>query len=596
MGFNLIDMHQLPKTLPAFFLHFIKQQPVMFAIFFSAPLLLIIEITVMPYILKIIVDTIVQSRDSSQLTAALMPIVTMMLSLWFMLIVGIRVQNHLQSIAIPKFEENIRMSVFQYMVKHSFAYFSDNLSGKLASKVNDLPKALDSMRMILCWNVIMPFATSIVTLAIIATINVKLATIMLGWLIIHISFSLYLAPSLNQVTVNNAQHRSQLAGVIVDIFANIVSTKLFSHEGNEITYLHDKQQVEHESNRKMIAAMNYYRLVVDLLIFILMATMMLTLVNVWQTQAISTGDFVFVFNAMFATVNQMWWFGTNLPDLLRHAGTAKQALSIINDAHDITDAEDAVALRVTEGKIELDNISFGYDSNRKLFQSKSLIIQPQQHVGLVGFSGGGKTSFVNLILRLYEVNTGRILIDGQDIKKVTQTSLRAQIAMIPQDISLFHRTIMENIRYGNSEASDDEVIAAAKLAHCDEFINELPDGYHTLVGERGIKLSGGQRQRIAIARAMLKDAPILILDEATSALDSITEDAIQDSLVKLMVNRTTIVVAHRLSTLAKMDRILVFENGEIIEDGTHQALIAAKGHYAKLWEMQVGGFIPQKRV
>ena len=237
-------------------------------------------------------------------------------------------------------------------------------------------------------------------------------------------------------------------------------------------------------------------------------------------------------------------------------------------------------------------MTFHYDEGAHLFNNKNVIIQSGQKVGLVGLSGSGKSTFVNLILLLFDVESGKIVIDGQNIRKVTQESLRENIAMIPQDVSLFHRTLMENIRYGRTDATDEEVIDASKKAHCHEFISQLKEGYESLVGERGIKLSGGQRQRIAIARALLKNAPILILDEATSALDSLTEKLIQDSLHALMQGRTTIVIAHRLSTLSEMDRILVFDKGQIVEDGSHDDLLKAKGHYSRMWAMQAGGFLP----
>lgn len=262
---------------------------------------------------------------------------------------------------------------------------------------------------------------------------------------------------------------------------------------------------------------------------------------------------------------------------------------------EIQDKPDAVSLKCNSGQITFNNVKFHYDGTEPLFQNKSITIKTGQKVGLVGYSGGGKSTFVNLILRLYDVTDGAILIDDQDICNVTQDSLRAKIAMIPQDPSLFHRTLMENIRYGKIDASDDEVIEAAKKAHAHEFISKLPQGYESLVGERGVKLSGGQRQRIAIARAILKNAPILILDEATSQLDSVTESNIQESLWELMQDKTTIVIAHRLSTLLHMDRILVFDQGKIIEDGTHQELLDKNGMYRILWNAQIDGFLPDKK-
>jgi ATP-binding cassette subfamily B protein len=276
-------------------------------------------------------------------------------------------------------------------------------------------------------------------------------------------------------------------------------------------------------------------------------------------------------------------------------GNITQGLTVALAPLDIQDKPDATELRVTKGQITFDNVGFHYKGSEPLFTNKSVTIDPGQKVGLVGYSGGGKTTFSNLILRLYDVTDGRILIDGHDIRDVTQDSLRANIGMIPQDPSLFHRTLMENIRYGRDSATDAEVIEAAKRAHANEFIAKLPNAYDSLVGERGVKLSGGQRQRVAIARAILKNAPILILDEATSQLDSVTERDIQDSLWDLMQGKTTIVIAHRLSTLLHMDRILVFDSGKIVEDGTHDELLARGGLYKTLWDAQVGGFLPEMR-
>lgn len=279
------------------------------------------------------------------------------------------------------------------------------------------------------------------------------------------------------------------------------------------------------------------------------------------------------------------------PEFFQALGIAKQALAVMQDPQDILDSLHAKNLSVKRGEIVFENVSFRY-GEKKIFQDKNLQIGAGEKVGLVGYSGAGKSTFVNLILRFFSLEKGRILIDDQDIASVTLESLRQNIVLIPQDPILFHRTLEDNIRYGWLEASQNEVIEAAKLAHCDEFIKKCPGGYDSLVGERGTKLSGGEKQRIAIARAMLLKAPILILDEATSALDSVTEQYIQDSLEKLMANRTTIVVAHRLSTLAKMDRILVFDQGKIIEEGSHQELLNKNGHYAHMWRMQAGGFLP----
>ena len=290
-------------------------------------------------------------------------------------------------------------------------------------------------------------------------------------------------------------------------------------------------------------------------------------------------------------IEEVFFIANQLVPFSEEVGTCKQALSIISPQHAIVDASSAKPLQISKGQIVFDKVHFQYKKGQSVFADKSITIDPGQRVGLVGFSGSGKSTFVNVILRFFDVDSGKILIDGQDIKSVTQESLRSQIAMIPQDPVLFHRSLEENIGYGRLDASKEEIIEASKKAHCHEFIEKLQDGYQSLVGERGVKLSGGQRQRIAIARAILKNAPILILDEATSSLDSVTENYIQESLALLMGERTTIVIAHRLSTLFHMDRILVFSEGRVIEDGTHNELLSLNGHYARLWSMQAGGFI-----
>ncbi len=279
-------------------------------------------------------------------------------------------------------------------------------------------------------------------------------------------------------------------------------------------------------------------------------------------------------------------------EFFEHIGNIANGVFTIVQPHEIIDRDSAIAHSITQGQIEFRQVNFSYSLGKKVFDNLSITIQPGQRVGLVGFSGSGKSSFVNLILRLFDPQSGEILIDGVDIQDMTQDALHSQISLIPQDPSLFHRTLMENIRYGRLDATDEEVIEAARKAYAHDFIAQIKEGYHSLVGERGIKLSGGQRQRIAIARVILKDAPILILDEATSSLDSITEKAIQDTLDSVMNGKTVIVVAHRLSTIADLDRILVFDQGRIVEDGTHPKLLACCGAYYRLWKMQAGGFLP----
>jgi ATP-binding cassette subfamily B protein len=316
------------------------------------------------------------------------------------------------------------------------------------------------------------------------------------------------------------------------------------------------------------------------------------LIDTFSKGQVTVGDFAFVLSLSITLMERLWNFSKGIGKLSDLVGTLTQSLKLILSPIQIANQDNAPDLDIKEGTIDFENVQFSYEENKPLFQNKTVKIKSGEKVGLVGYSGSGKSTFVHLILRLFDVNEGRILIDGQDIKDVSQESLRKSIRFIPQDPCLFHRSLLENIRYG-SHATEDEVIEAAKKAFAHEFIFTLPKGYASLVGEQGVKLSGGQRQRIAIARAFLKNAPILILDEATSQLDSVTEDSIQDSLQALMQEKTTIIIAHRLSTLLQVDRILVFDKGQIVQDGTHNQLLKQPGQYQILWNAQVGGFLPE---
>ena len=300
-----------------------------------------------------------------------------------------------------------------------------------------------------------------------------------------------------------------------------------------------------------------------------------------------------VASLLLMVINDVRNLSRRFLEFFEYIGNITDGVNVIIRPHEVTDVAGARRLAVTAGEIRLEHVDFAYPGGAQVFSGLTLDIRPGTRVGLVGFSGSGKSTFVNLILRLYDVQRGRILIDGQDIREVTQDSLRGAIAMISQEPILFHRSLIENVRYGRLEATDDEVQDAARRAHAQDFITSLPEGYDSLVGERGVRLSGGQRQRIAIARAVLKDAPIFFMDEATSSLDSVTERQIQDAIEELMRGRTAVVIAHRLSTIAHLDRIVVFHDGVVVEDGTHRELLARRGHYARLWSMQAGGFLPQ---
>lgn len=584
---------QLPKQLGHFFFHFIKKQALPFAVFFLAPVCMVLENSVIPYSLKMIVDTLGVHKPGQAILSALTPALIIGGGAWLLLIIILRLQNWWQAYVLPKFEADVRMSVLSYLTQQSYHYFSNQMAGTLANKVNDLPRALDSIFMIMTWYGVAACSSIVVALILMCTINYWFAVVLLAWIFCQLFVSYKLSTKVDQYSIENAEDKSALSGKIVDSLSNAGAVKLFARATDEMDYVSKTQDKEINSNKKLILYMNIFRLYLDIPVTFMIGIMVYLLINFWQRGLISTGDFVFVFNVSFVIMSQIWYLCHAMADLYREVGIARQAIALLSVPIEVEDVPLAAPLHVTRGTIEFDNVTFHYSEGTKVFENKSAVIEPGQRVGLVGFSGSGKTTFIHLILRFFNVESGRILIDGQDISQVSQESLRAAISMIPQDTSLFHRTLMENIRYGNPAATDEQVFRASKKACCDAFIALLPDGYNTLVGERGIKLSGGQRQRIAIARAILKDTKILILDEATSQLDSLTEETIQNSLWELMEDKTCIVIAHRLSTLLHMDRILVFAEGQIVEDGTHEQLLALNGLYKSMWDAQVGGLLPE---
>lgn len=584
---------KLPTTLPAFLLHFMKRRKWGFILLFISTVAHIAESNVLPYALKMMVDTAAHlDRNTSHVLHAFAWPVGLFIAMWVLMIVVWRIQERIGVTIRPAFEADIRMRMLAYVQDHSYDYFSNNFAGTIAGKIGDMPRAAYNMFEFLRWRVMSTFWVALVAVFMLGTVNLSFSLVLALWVAVHLFISFRFARKVAAYSHHHSDDQNVLKGHIVDLITNMATARLFARKSYEQNYVGKSQSVEKASYRKVLYEMMLARITIDVPLIIMYCAMLVLLVKGWQAGWVGPGDMVFVMFTVFNVMGLAWQLGTELPNFFNEMGVATQALTLINRPHGVVDAADAKPLLVTRGEIVFDDVHFHYVPGRDIFRDKNITIRPGEKVGLVGFSGSGKSTFVNLILRLYDVEGGRILIDGQNIAQVTQDSLREHIGMIPQDATLFHRTLMENIRYGREDATDAEVIEASKRAHCDEFIGQLPEGYSSLVGERGIKLSGGQRQRIAIARAILKNAPILILDEATSSLDSVTEKYIQESLHRLMADRTAIVIAHRLSTLSEMDRILVFKDGAISEDGCHQSLLAADGHYAMLWRMQAGGFLP----
>ncbi len=585
----------LPTTTFRFIFHFVKKQWIKFTFLLLTSTIWGMNEAIFPYFIKRIVNTLQNYQgDPQHIFSALSGTLAFLVAFWVVTDILLRTQGFVQVYAFPQFRTHIRDAVFRYVQSHSHNYFASHFAGNLAKKLADLPSSSQMIMEIICFQ----FITAIVGAAIVTITmwqtNTFFAGILILWLIIHFGLVFLFMHKGNILWEQHSDAVSVLSGKIVDAFTNMLNVRLFARAHYEANYLKSYQQDEMKKAEKAMWLTEVMRIGLGLNGLFLIFGMVFTLIYGWSHGWVTLGDVAQVSMQSFWILGWMWFVSFQLTVFAREAGTVSDALSLVKKSHDLVDKKNAPPILIQQGKIQFDHVSFSYQQHKVIFNHLNLVIPAGQKVGLVGFSGSGKSTFVNLILRFYDVTAGRILIDDQNIAEVTQDSLRAQIAMIPQDPALFHRSLLENIRYGYLDASDEEVIKASKLAHCHEFIATLDEGYHALVGERGIKLSGGQRQRIAIARAILKNAPILILDEATSSLDSITEKLIQESLYYLMKNRTTIVIAHRLSTLADMDRILVFHQSKIIEEGDQESLLKANGHFAMLWNMQTDGFLPDK--
>ncbi len=482
-------------------------------------------------------------------------------------------------------------SLYSYLSLHSKDYFNSRFAGALANKVSNAVEGTNRIYEKLLWR-FYPIALGILIYVYIAADSSPiLGTIVFIWSVIFIGVNIFLSKKLQVYSFKFAKSMSTLKGKLVDSLSNISLV----HENATLTS--ERAFIQEYIDRQSKTGLSHWWfsewiLVINgALIFIFLGTMTWTSVYLYQTNSISIGVIIMAISIALDLSQQFFFMGQDMKEGARSYGEAREGLEEILSEHLIIDSPEAVDYRIQSGSISLVNVDFNYE-NTKVFKNFSLEIPAGQKIGLVGRSGAGKTTFVSLLLRHFEVNSGDIKIDGKNISEVTLESLRRAIAFVPQDTSLFHRTISENIGYSNPEADQKQIETAAKQAQAHEFIKKLPHGYETLVGERGVKLSGGQRQRIAIARAFLKNAPILILDEATSSLDSESEHAIQISLNSLMKDRTVIAIAHRLSTLKKMDRIIFIEDGKIIEDGEPSDLLERKdGLFKKIWEHQVKGFI-----
>lgn len=561
------------------------------AVMFFTAIVWSIDLSLKPYLLKLILNGVAEFPAEEIFSYIAIPVMAYF-AMTFLMSTTFRLYDYFVSIKmIPRMRQKITDDAFSKLLEQSHHYYQNNFSGSLTNKVSDLSSNVPEIIQIIVDRFFAHFLALAVAVFTLWQVSAKFALIVLVWTALFVLASMLLAKKLQRLSANWSELASTITGKLVDALSNILSIRLFARKKQEREFL-DKTLTETVQAERKLQWTYFWIWVGYGYSFVLVQGIVLyLLITGRQEGVISVGDFALVLGINIGIVDSLWEFTKIIAEFTKSIGKSAQALVTITAPIEIQDAKDAIDLKVQNGEIIFDKVQFTYSGDEPLFENKSIIISPGQKVGLVGYSGSGKSTFVNLILRLFDLNSGQILIDNQNIAQITQDSLHEAIGMIPQDPSLFHRTLLENIRYGLANASFEEVIKAAKRAHAHEFIETLPLGYESLVGERGIKLSGGQRQRIAIARAMLKNAPILILDEATSQLDSITEKYIQESLWDLMQGKTTLIIAHRLSTLLHMDRILVFERGKIVQDGTHKSLLEEQGLYKTLWDAQVGGFI-----
>lgn len=601
--------YSLPKTLFSFIWHFLKPHKFIVAISVLCSIAAGFWGPFNNILIKEVIN-LLPSVTNGDISILIIPTSLVVLNFIIFDNVTWRSINYVWAKFVPVIQNKIIAQMLDHALSHSHEFYQTRLSGKLSKQITNLVDGITQIITFSSANFLR--GTSLLVMAFIAAyfVNPIFCLILIAWFSCFAIFSIFMSKKLVTLSDKLSENESVVVGELVDSLSNHNNVRIFSRKSFENVRLSPFLGRQQQAYTQTYLYSMLLACIQGSLIAIMMGFSTFFLVQFYGKGLITVGDFALILGLSMETGHMMWFTMSQADEFNQAIGRCKQSLLSLMLPLEIQDKPNARDLICTEGRITFDNVKFHYkpssheasacSGTEPLFENKSIEIPAGQKVGLVGYSGGGKSTFVNLILRLYDVTDGAILIDGQDIRDVTQDSLRENIGMIPQDPSLFHRSLMENIRYGRIDATDEEVIDAAKKAHAHEFIEKLPQGYDSLVGERGVKLSGGQRQRIAIARAILKNAPILILDEATSQLDSVTENLIQQSLLQLMNThnkafgkggKTTIVIAHRLSTLLHMDRILVFDKGKIVEDGTHTELLGHGGLYKNLWDAQVGGFL-----
>lgn len=542
-----------------------------------------------PVAMKGFIDGISQLEPSEKNASALIGVILTVGALRLASGLTMRATGYASTVMVPRITAQLEDFALRGVLKKSYGFFADEHMGSLVRRISKLGDTYDGIHGAFFWS-ILPGVASAITV-IVGLLFVKpIASIAVAiWIAVIVLINVLITRWKIPTDEERSRTQSAASGVLADIITNAVTVKSFSSEQKESDAFKLALEQRAFAEKAAWTKSEHGLSLTDILSAFLNAGVLFVALYFWSKGQMTVGDFVLLQGLVIVLMEQLFFIGFSFRRFIESLTGASEIVGILKSEGGVRDVKRAKDLMVSRGTIDFSHVTFSY-SGRTVISDFDLHISSGEKVAFIGPSGAGKSTIVKLILRYYDINKGKLLIDGQEIAKVTQASLREQVALVPQDPALFHRSLKENIAYGKPDASMNEIIAAAKKAHCHEFISKLPGGYDTLVGERGVKLSGGERQRVAIARAILKDAPVLILDEATSALDSESEHLIQDALHTLMQNKTVIVIAHRLSTIMDMDRIIVMEDGRITDQGTHAELTQKVGKYQDLWHIQAGGF------